>query len=46
LPDEIRDFQQARESTINLDDATKKEMIALRDKLLQDGTLTYQNHPE
>ncbi|OQB41924.1 MAG: hypothetical protein BWY04_00537 [candidate division CPR1 bacterium ADurb.Bin160] len=46
LPNEIQKFQQARESTIDLDEATKKEMIALRDKLLQDGTLTYQNHPE
>lgn len=46
IPNEIQDFQQARESTINLDDETQKEMIALRDKLLQDGTLTYQNHPE
>lgn len=46
IPNEIREFQQARKSTIDLHDATKKEMIALRDKLLQDGTLTYQNHPE
>ncbi|HOQ78737.1 MAG TPA: hypothetical protein PKX34_00625 [Candidatus Absconditabacterales bacterium] len=46
LPNEIQKFQQARESSINLDEATKKEMIALTDKLLQDGTLTYQNHPE
>jgi len=46
IPNEIRDFQQARESTIDLDYETQKEMIALRDKLLQDGTLTYQHHPE